>query len=157
MNEAVRRSLELLSICTTLVCAGLALAGEPAAPVANDDYAARIIGPDANRNTVRDDIDAYIDSTYPDPREHAAMVQFAQAYTQLLIHGGTVAGARAATKDVARAVQCGIGVFGDSNIEKQKAVLAMILNSEARFQAYTVSTHNEEGQVVERFTGEPCL
>ncbi|MFM0729696.1 hypothetical protein PQQ52_04260 [Paraburkholderia sediminicola] len=122
-----------------------------------DENAAQLIGPDANKNLIRDDIDEYIDKTYPDPQQHAAMVQFARAYAQLLINGGTVAGTKAATAGVVRAVQCGIEVFGEANIAKQKAILAMMLNSEERFKAYAVATHNEEGQVFLRFQGEPCL
>ncbi|MEQ5842748.1 hypothetical protein N0A02_25170 [Paraburkholderia acidicola] len=122
-----------------------------------DSNSTQLIGPDSNKNAVRDDIDEYIDKMYPEPRQHAAMIQFATAYGALLLNGGTVDGARKATSEVVRAVQCGIEVFGDSNVAKQKTILAMMLDSKERFTAYAVATHNEEGQVFPRFEGEPCL
>ncbi|MFM0290074.1 hypothetical protein [Paraburkholderia megapolitana] len=122
-----------------------------------DSNSTQLIGLDSNKNSVRDDIDEYIDKTYPEPRQHAAMIQFAAAYGALLVNGGTVDGARKATSEVVRAIQCGIEVFGDSNVTKQKTILAMMLDSKERFTAYAVATHNEEGQVFPQFEGEPCL
>lgn len=75
----------------------------------------------------------------------------------LLVDGGTVAGARDATKGVVRAIQCGIEVLGDSSMVKQKRLLTMMLNSDERFAAYARAQKNEEGQVFDRFQGEPCL
>ncbi|WP_146120286.1 hypothetical protein [Paraburkholderia sp. BL21I4N1] len=124
---------------------------------AADENAARLIGPDSNKNGIRDDIDEYIDSSYPDRRQHAAMVQFAAAYGLLLVDGGVVAGAREATKGVVRAIQCGIEVFGNFSMVKQKRLLAMMLNNEERFAAYARAQKNEEGQVFDRFQGEACL
>ncbi|MFM0499713.1 hypothetical protein [Paraburkholderia caffeinilytica] len=117
----------------------------------------RLIGLDANNNLVRDDIDDYIDRSYRDAQQHAAMIQFAQAYARLIVSGNTVAGAKHAAAGVVRAIQCGIKVFGDSNVARQKVVLAMMLNSRERFEAYDVARRNEEGQVLDRFQGEPCL
>lgn len=124
---------------------------------ASEDKVSELIGPDTNKNFIRDDIDQYLDKTYPDPRQHAAMVQFTAAYGHLLVNGGTVAGAKDAGTTVVRAIQCGINVFGDSNIIKQKTVLAMMLNTEDRFAAFAAAQKNEEGLVFPRFQGEPCL
>ena len=129
---------------------------EGANPSTDDRYA-RLIGLDENHNQVRDDIDDYIDREYADPRQHAAMIQFAQAYANLIARGNTRGGAKYEAASVVRAIQCGIEVFGDSNVSKEKVVLAMMLNSEERFEAYNVARRNEEGQVFDRFRGKPCL
>ena len=125
--------------------------------ISSDNDTSRLIGPDSNGNYVRDDIDQYIEKTYTDPRQRSAMIQFAAAYGHLLIEGDTPAGAKRAGDQVVRAIQCGIEVFGSTNVVKQKSILAMILNSEDRFAAYATAAHNEEGLVFPRFQGEPCL
>lgn len=106
--------------------------------VKSRDFTGSIEGIDANHNGVRDDIEDYINRTYSDPDQRAALMQQAQATVLLLTvnKNNLEEVARVATLDSISA-ECEYKVFGSGNWRAPAdEILAMHLNTEARFRAY---------------------
>jgi len=68
--------------------------------------------PDANNNSIRDDVDQYIQQTFTDPGQKAAAAQFASALQAALLHASDKNQSLTKSSEIAAAIDC-IWSFND--------------------------------------------
>ncbi|MCW3481262.1 hypothetical protein OL229_17100 [Neisseriaceae bacterium JH1-16] len=146
-----------------------AVAGSPDAPAAivdnqagrpgvkSTDFDSSIGGIDRNEDGIRDDIETYIDRTYPDPRQNAAMKQYARIQQRYLIDADDRSKTVTSTRVLYQSFKCLRDTLGNSWVAKSKDLLAMFLNTEPRFAAYGRAMDNSAGELYEAFEGEACI
>jgi len=119
-----------------------------------------LAGIDNNNDGIRDDIEAYIASTYPDPAQQAAVRQLA-AVTQeeILVDKGDKAALRKIDIRGMHAVHCLSSRFGDGD-EHPAAVGARIealsANTKARLLAYLAYSAAMDGTTGTLPEGDTC-
>ena len=107
--------------------------------VKSRDFTASIAGVDANNNGVRDDIEDYINRTYPDPNQRAALMQNAQADVALLtVNTEDLNKVAEAATMLDRSLDCSRKFFSSEDLYNNatREILAMHMNTEVRFRAY---------------------
>lgn len=130
-------------------------AGRPG--VKSTDFEPTIAGIDANKNGVRDDIERYIEKTYPDPAQRAAMMQYAIAQQEEILNGTTREKELVAAQKTTRALECAYRILGFKYHDAANDILAMTVNTEARYLAYAKSRDNLGGQILDQYSGDkPC-
>jgi hypothetical protein len=130
-------------------------AGRPG--VKSTDFDASIAGIDANKNGIRDDIEQYIEKTYPDPAKRAAMMQYAKAQQNFILTATTPERAQLAAQELWRSFACARSQLGRPWLDATKDVLAMYLNTRDRLNAQAKAQDNLAGQIVESYSGDkPC-
>ena len=93
-----------------------------------------LLGPDANKNLVRDDVEAYIDARVTDSARHRqALKQFAVAIQRGLLATTKEESMEAATAET-RSIEC-LSYLGFRTQDRWKEVLALTLNTDARLLA----------------------
>jgi hypothetical protein len=122
----------------------------------SQDFTNSVAGIDVNNNGVRDDIEDSIGKAYTDPKQRAAMMQYAAKLQNLLLNSQTKDAAFLSEKDVFRALECTDEVFGDSSSKLTLDVLAMTLNTRQRALAYAAAHKLSSGRVYEMFVRNPC-
>jgi len=106
-----------------------------------------VLGTDADRDHIRDDIAAYIDATHGDdePARLGAR-QLARAFQHALAHGGDRGGAIEAGHESGRAITCLHDLLGS---EKAGGIVgeleARTVDTEERFAAYRMMQRNVSG------------
>jgi hypothetical protein len=98
------------------------------------------------RVKLRPDVQEFIDRTYSTPDERAAMTQFALAQQSAIDIGGTKEGAIRAHRFLRRALACVRTQFGDKYDVEAKRVLAITINTDSQFSAFSLSEDNLQGQ-----------
>ncbi|MCT7315149.1 hypothetical protein N5I87_03970 [Ralstonia sp. CHL-2022] len=130
-------------------------AGRPG--VKSTDFDASIAGIDANKNGIRDDVEHYIEKTYPDPAQRAAMMQYAKAQQNFILTATTPERAQLAAQELWRSFACARSQLGRPWLDATKDVLAMYLNTRDRLNAQAKAQDNLAGQIVESYSGDkPC-
>lgn len=130
-------------------------AGRPG--VKSTDFDASIAGIDANKDGIRDDVEYYIEKTYPDPAPRAAMMQYAKAQQNFILTGTTPEKAQLAARELWRSFACARSQLGRPWLDATKDVLAMFLNTRDRLNAHARAQDNLAGQIVESYSGDkPC-
>lgn len=120
------------------------------------DYSDSIAGVESRNNKIRDDIDKYIDKKYQDPKQRAAMKQYAVAQRDFLVYGASREGAVNAAERMVKSLACIRGVMGQKGVDESKLVLAMMLNTQARWQAFSVAMKNMSGHIYDLYRGDSC-
>lgn len=110
-------------------------------PVRASEGDASILGTDADRNGVRDDVDAYIAALESEPPKRAALVSFARAGTSMMAlgaaPGATQQAALARHTEVVRAIDCLATLY--SLLERRTRVMQIqsaLHNNANRLLAY---------------------
>jgi hypothetical protein len=131
-------------------------AGRPG--VKSTDFDASIAGIDANKNGIRDDVEHYIEKTYPDPAQRAAMMQYAKAQQNFILTATTPEKAQIAAQELWRSFACARSQLGRASwLDATKDVLAMYLNTRERLNAQARAQDNLAGQIVDSYSGDkPC-
>ncbi|WP_413707514.1 hypothetical protein [Ralstonia sp. Ralssp110] len=130
-------------------------AGRPG--VKSRDFDASIAGIDANKNGIRDDIEHYIEKTYPNSAQRAAMMQYAKAQQNFMLTATTPERAQLAAQELWRSFACARSEFGPPWLDATKDVHAMYLNTRDRLHAQARAQDNLAGQIVESYSGDkPC-
>lgn len=112
-----------------------------------------IAGIDANANGIRDDVETYIATHYPNPTQRAAAVQFAVVMQDsMLVDKVNMSAVKAISIRSLRAVNCIYSKFDNSSTGKQAgAVVAEIrsisANTKARLLAYLAYAKALDGSV----------
>lgn len=99
-----------------------------------------LMGPDANSNGVRDDLEVWINSLPYSREQKKALMQLTKAQQQSLLHGGDITKAQTADTSAARAQACVLSRFEFSLAE----------NFSGRIESYVANTL-ERGMAYARF------
>ncbi|HWV06775.1 hypothetical protein [Ralstonia sp.] len=130
-------------------------AGRPG--VKSRDFDASVAGIDANKSGIRDDVEHYIEKTYPNPAQRAAMMQYAKAQQNFMLTATTPERAQLAARELWRSFACARSEFGRPWLDATKDVHAMYLNTRDRLHAQARAQDNLAGQIVESYSGDkPC-
>jgi len=118
-------------------------------------------GVDANTNGIRDDVERYIDSTFPSSEKIIrALNQYAQVLQRSMV-AAAVQDALSIEDSMARAMRCLVSVVEPSSTNSASFmvndVLARQLNTKARMLAYGTYADSRAGKVVVvDFSSKPC-
>lgn len=118
-----------------------------------------VAGPDANRNGVRDDLDAYIDSLPDTPAQKAALRQTVAALTRsMTADHQNEASTEEVSRSIANATTClferyGPGIASDKSNEMEK----FTVNTKNRFRAYAAANAAASGHVIPLPRDSGCL
>jgi predicted polyphosphate/ATP-dependent NAD kinase len=98
-----------------------------------------LLGVDLNNDGVRDDVERYIDATYPDSeRTRAGLRQYAKRVQEALVTTEDKVAARAIADNAGRAQDCLryiLGSWGEVS-DVRGELMVQILNTDARSRAY---------------------
>ena len=119
------------------------------------DFTATVGGIDVNGNGVRDDIEQFIEATYPEPFQRAAMMQYAKSF-QVLIDAKSRESAVVAEQAVYRALDCTKKAFGKEWYKLTPDVRAMTLNTYQRVMAYAEAEKLGSGWLYKIYFDQPC-
>lgn len=118
-------------------------------------------GIDADKNGIRDDIDAYIKKTYPSKAQQQAVNQYAKGLqASLLVDKKDKIALKAVTNEKARAISCistqvpnGNSPNGDRVV---KEILSMSTNTKQRLKKYLELDQALDGTVISLPSGDVC-
>jgi hypothetical protein len=129
----------------------------PPAGTVSRDFTNTVGGIDVNKNGVRDDIEDFIVKTYPDPKQRAAMMQYAAGVQNALLNSSTKQAAFFSSQRVYRSLDCVILILGEKDFAKKTdEILAMMLNTRNRAKAYVTARSASGGQVYDTGVKNPC-
>ncbi|WP_152034433.1 hypothetical protein [Burkholderia contaminans] len=128
----------------------------PAMGGVSTDYSDSVPGVESKNNKIRDDIENFIDKKYTDPKQRAAMKQYAVAQRDFLVYGGSREGAVNAAERMVKSFACLRGLMGQRGVDESKLMLAMMLNTKERWQAFSVAMKNMSGHIYDLYRGESC-
>lgn len=117
------------------------------------DHGATIAGNDADSNGVRDDVDAYIRRTFPDPQRQAAALQFARALqAALLVSLHDPDAVRLASASISDSISCIFSRFpGYPDVpdpaQVSEELRKITVNTRLRWQAYDAYNRALSGSV----------
>ena len=128
------------------------------------DRTETISGIDANNNGIRDDIEAFIVQRYAEPKERAAMMQFARSVqASLLVDKFDQSALQALSLKDSYAVNC---VFNVLNPERNadnglpeiaaREIVSLTTNTKARSKAYLMYSYALSGFVLTFPNGNTC-
>lgn len=120
-----------------------------------------IVGPDTNSNGVRDDIDAYIDRVYTQPKQHAAAIQVAKVIQkEIQVDKLDDNAIRKLHVESARAINC---LFEQSEISDDEnpsvvaeGITSRTTNTKQRLLAYLTFSKASSGMVLSDVSGDTC-
>ena len=121
-----------------------------------------LLGPDANHDGVRDDIEAYIDKAYTDQAHRNAALQAARAMQGVFVVDlDDPLAVRQVNRLLARADQCIYQVFRDANATKPAAQVsseleAMAVNTKQRLHRYLDFNKALDGAIWSQSRGDSC-
>lgn len=131
--------------------------GPMAATDLSFDHGVKLRSIDADREGLRDDVEAEIRQRYTKPAQQRAVLQFARAQQAFLALGASPSGARQGIAQLDQSIACLRRIVGPTYLEEANRVTAMMLDTEERFAAYARATDNLAGQAVDGFEGDsPC-
>ncbi|WP_374572899.1 hypothetical protein [Acinetobacter sp.] len=118
-------------------------------------------GIDADKNGIRDDIDAYIQKTYPSEEQQKAVSQYARSLqASLSVDKADKIAVKAITNEKARAISCifekipnGKSPNGDRVV---KEILSMTTNTRQRLFEYIALDKALDGAVISLPSGHVC-
>lgn len=120
-----------------------------------------VAGVDANKDGIRDDIEAYIDLHFPNPSQHAAARQSAKALQKaILIDLGNIGEVKDANRGISRADHCNFSRF-DTSYPKKAAQISMEIeaittNTKERLLAYLAFSEALDGTSWAMPEGDTC-
>ena len=128
------------------------------------DRSDTIGGIDANNNGIRDDIEAFIVQRYTEPKERAAMMQYARSVqASLLVDKFDQSAVQALSLKDSYAVNC---VFNVLNPERNadnglpeiaaREIVSLTTNTKARLKAYLMYSYALSGSVLTFPNGNTC-
>jgi hypothetical protein len=121
------------------------------------DESPGLMGPDTNGNGVRDDIEAWIESLPYSADQKKALLQFASAEQQALMHAGDPAKAKVAAKPINSAITCVMSRF---EYEKASGLISKIssytANTLERATEYAKFQDLMSGSSIGEPEGESC-
>ncbi len=121
--------------------------------------ASRIKGVDSDKNGVRDDIDAHINSLSDTQPQKAALRQAVAAITNAMIINPSVKDSLVAAElKMYKATACIHERYGTTDSTKNRIndIEKLTVNTKARLKAYEKFGKAESGQTFESFTGNVC-
>jgi MFS superfamily sulfate permease-like transporter len=130
------------------------------------DTSDSVAGTDADKNGIRDDIDAYIEQQQYSPEIKAAVQQKAKSYQKVvttdLLNQAAIDASRMSVQrsnkcmfDRFEASPLGADGFTDASLIMDK-LKAMTLNTKQRLTAWYEFDKKMDGQVFSQVQGEPC-
>ena len=126
------------------------------------DRSDTLAGPDTNHNGVRDDIEAYINATFKDPGQHAAVMQEARTVQSAILVDVTDPDAtRAVSRSIMRSTHCMSSRFAHDQGALAPMVIgnqieAMTANTKKRMKAYLAFNKSQDGTVASMPEGDTC-
>ena len=126
------------------------------------DRSDTLAGPDTNNNGVRDDIDAYIQNTFQDPLERAAVTQSARSMqSAIVVDASDPDATQAVSRSMTRSVHCMFSRFSGNQGERSPMAIddkieAMTANTKARMKAYLAYNQSRNGTTSSIPTGDTC-
>jgi hypothetical protein len=123
------------------------------------DRSASILGPDANSNGIRDDVDNYIASLPITAEQKRAVEQLARALqATLLVDTADSNALRQASSAISRAVQCTTFKFPDINQDRSiyTRIEGITFNTKERSAIYIQYNEALSGSVFKDLTGDTC-
>ena len=134
----MRSSRASLRACTWML--GLLLLGQAGcgdgSTGTSDPESETVSGVDADANGVRDDVERYIDLTYPDAPTRNALRQYGKAAQSTIIHAGDPTLSITYAAERFRAIECLMARRPNDFPTVFSDVRSRILNTTARTQAY---------------------
>lgn len=120
-----------------------------------------IAGIDGDKNGIRDDIDIYIEKTYPSEEQQKAVKQFAKALqTSLLVDKEDIIAVKSVTNVSRRAISCIFEKVPNGNSPNGGSVVEEILgattNTKQRLIEYMALDKALDGTVISSPKGEVC-
>ena len=112
-------------------------------PAPTDAGPTTLAGADSDRNGVRDDIDAYIDTTYSDADTRSALRQYGRAVQAAMLDAGHAALSATHATERFRAIECLMARRPNDFPAVFTDLRARLLDTDARTRAYLQS----DGQV----------
>ncbi|WP_423372399.1 hypothetical protein [Burkholderia sp. LMG 32019] len=121
------------------------------------DFTDTVGGIDSQGDGIRDDVRKYIDAQFPDPIQRAAMLRYAAAQRDFMMHGDTRASAIAGLTRVFNSLDCVGKLMGRAGSNQSQVVFAMMLNTKQRWIANGHAMVNASGHVYMQAIGDPCV
>ena len=120
-----------------------------------------VAGIDADQNGIRDDIDAYIQKTYPTEEQRKAVSQYARSLqSSILVNKEDKIAVKAITNEKARAISCISLKIPDSKSPNGGRVVPEILsittNTKQRLSEYFLLDKALDGTVISLPSGDVC-
>lgn len=114
-----------------------------------------LLGPDEDNNGVRDDIDAYIDSVYTQPDQHAAAMQIAKALQKRMTVDVTDdIELRKLFNELGRSINCAFDRFDNPVVIDE--LEAMTANTKQRLLTHLAVSKAADGMVFSAERGDTC-
>ncbi|MGN4192158.1 hypothetical protein ACS0Y6_22285 [Burkholderia gladioli] len=120
------------------------------------DFGDSLRGQVHNQYNIRDDILKYIDDHYQDPAIRSNIIKYAAAQQDFIERGSTREAAIYYADRISRIISCLYHQIGLDGTQEAQAVLAMAVNTEARFKAYWEAVDLQSGRVSMQPQGDPC-
>lgn len=126
------------------------------------DRSIGLAGPDTNANGIRDDVEAYIETSYTTPAQRAAVQQIAAVLqAALLVDTTNTVAVRSISSRSSRAVNCIYKNFNGKNGSKQPAIVAseiesLTMNTKPRLLKYLAYSKALDGATMAMSEGNTC-
>ncbi|WP_155636800.1 hypothetical protein [Burkholderia gladioli] len=120
------------------------------------DFSNTLRGYVSNSYNVRNDILKYIDEKYKDPTLRDSFIKYAVAQQDFIERGSTREAAIYQADQISRVNACLFQQLGPDRYEEKGVILAMAINTEARFKAYWKAVDLQSNRVTVRPQGDPC-
>ena len=120
-----------------------------------------VAGIDADQNGIRDDIDAYIQKTYPTEEQRKAVSQYARSLqSSILVNKEDKIAVKAITNEKARAISCIFEKIPNEQSPNNGSVVEEILgattNTKKRLLEYIALNKSLDGTVISLPSGDVC-
>lgn len=125
------------------------------------DRTSTVAGIDADQNGIRDDIQAYINATYPEPEQQKAVSQYARSLqAKLLVNPKDKYQVRASSDASVKGMSCIYEKVPVDNSPQAARVVEEIFslttNTKQRLKAYMAFDQAMDGAVISLPTGKVC-
>ena len=120
-----------------------------------------VAGIDADQNGIRDDIQAYINATYPVPEQQKAVSQYARSLqAKLLVNPKDEYQVRASSDASGKGMSCIYEKFPVDNSPQAarivREIFSLTTNTKQRLKAYMTFNQAMDGAVISLPTGKVC-
>ena len=96
-----------------------------------------LLGIDTNRDGIRDDIELYVRSRFPNSeKRRAALLQLARAWQNAFAVSNNADQLKTETNKIINATYCSLGVFGAEGGDETRALVAEMMNTRIRSETY---------------------
>lgn len=121
------------------------------------DRSDSLAGPDADKNSVRDDIDAHIAKKAVAAPIKRAMAQQAKALQMaLLVDPSDAAATARVTKALGNGVNCLFTVDAENGVAMQQEMRKLVVNTKGRLNAYVKYADSQNGETFTLPEGNTC-